>query len=170
MDSSIASAYRFSFKSVCLVNGLCSVITRLLSGGNSAYPLHIIDRLLIGGNAGVVIFPHVFVASSGGEYFQVSFNDKAGSDDTYFLIQRQFEDDDGGSFYVESHERTFCGRSRIRKAELGKDWLRLQITSRPPKLAQITFRADRNAYSRLKRVLRIMMPAGAQHLVIWRLT
>jgi hypothetical protein len=64
-------------------------------------------------------------------------------------------------FYVESHERTFCGHFRIRKAELGKDWLRLQIMSQPAKLVQIRFRADRNAHGRLKRVLRIMMPAGA---------
>ena len=107
------------------------------------------------------MLPHVSLASSGGEYFQVSFNDKADSDDAYFLIQRQFEDDDGGLFYVESHERAFCGHFRIRKAELGKDWLRLQIMSQPAKLVQIRFLADRNAYNRLKRVLRIMMPSGA---------
>jgi len=33
-------------------------------------------------------FPNVSVASSGGEYFQVSFADKEDSDDAYFLIQR----------------------------------------------------------------------------------
>jgi hypothetical protein len=32
--------------------------------------------------------------------------------------------------------------------------------SKPAKLVQIKFRADRNAHSRLKRALRIMMPAG----------
>ena len=107
------------------------------------------------------MLPHVSVASSGGEYFQVSFNDKAASDEAYFLIQRQFEDDDGGLFYVESHERIFRGHFRIRKAELGKDRLRLQIMPQPAKLVQIRFRADGIAYSRLKRVLRMMMPAGA---------
>ena len=106
------------------------------------------------------MLPNVSVASSGGEYFQVSFNDTAARDAASFLIQRQFEDDDGGLFYLESHERIFCGHFRIRKAELGKDWLRLQIMSKPAKLVQIKFRADRNAHSRLKRALRIMMPAG----------
>jgi hypothetical protein len=50
-------------------------------------------------------FPNVTVASSGGEYFQVSFADKEDSDDAYFLIQRQFESPDRGYVYTESHQR-----------------------------------------------------------------
>jgi hypothetical protein len=108
-----------------------------------------------------LILPYVSVASSGGEHYQVSFSDDLDSDDSYFLIQRQFETDDGGLFYVESHELTLCGQFRIRKAELGRDLLRLQIMSQQAKTVQIRFQADRTAYSRLKRVLTIMMPAGA---------
>jgi hypothetical protein len=61
------------------------------------------------------------VASSGGEYFQVSFAEDQYSDDAYFLIQRQFESYDGGFFYLESHERTLCGHFKISKARLGRN-------------------------------------------------
>ena len=51
---------------------------------------------------------HVSVGESGGEYFQVSFDSEAPSDDDfdlsgpdhpYLVVQRQFEDDDGGVCY-----------------------------------------------------------------------
>jgi hypothetical protein len=101
------------------------------------------------------------VASSGGEYFQVSFANKADSDDAYFLIQRQFETDDSGRLYIESHEQSLCGHFRIRRAELGRDLLRLQIQSQSAKTIQIRFQADGAAYQRLKQVLKIMIPGGA---------
>jgi hypothetical protein len=66
-------------------------------------------------------FSNVTVASSGGEYFQVSFADKEDSDDAYFLIQRQFESPDRGHVYIESHQRILCGHFKIRKAELRRD-------------------------------------------------
>jgi hypothetical protein len=49
------------------------------------------------------------MASSGGEYFQVSFEDDPDRDSAYFLIQRQFESYDGELFYLECDERTLCG-------------------------------------------------------------
>ncbi len=61
---------------------------------------------------------HVSVAESGGEYFQVLFADDEDSDDSYFLVQRQFESPDHGRVYVESLLRTLCGHFRIRRVEL----------------------------------------------------
>jgi hypothetical protein len=52
---------------------------------------------------------HVSVAESGGEYFQVSFANDEESDDSYFLLQRQFESPDHGRVYVESHLHTLSG-------------------------------------------------------------
>ena len=53
-------------------------------------------------------FPYVSAEGSG-DYFQVSFKSNADSEAAYFLIQRQFESDDGGLFYVESHDKRLCG-------------------------------------------------------------
>jgi hypothetical protein len=110
--------------------------------------------------------PNVSVASSGGEYFQVSFDEKKDSEDmedsqgAYFLIQRQFESPDGGRVYIESHERSLCGHFRIKKAELHREVFRLELMSRPACIIQIKFQADEKQFGRLKRVLRIMCSSG----------
>jgi hypothetical protein len=106
-------------------------------------------------------FSRVSVASSGGEYFQVSFAENEDSDDAYFLIQRQFESSDGGRVYIESHQRALCGHFRIRKAELRRDVFRLELIDRPAKTVQIRFQADEKQYGQLKRVLQTMIPSRA---------
>lgn len=110
-------------------------------------------------------FPCVSVSSSGGEYFQVRFGDDADSDEAYLLIQRQFEDDDGGYFYVESSQECLCGHFKIRQAELSRDVLRLEIMCRPVETVQIRFRADDAHYEQLKRILSIMIPADVFNVV-----
>jgi hypothetical protein len=105
-------------------------------------------------------FPCVSVASSGGEYFQVSFEDDPDSDGAYFTIQRQFESYDGGLFYIESHERTLCGHFRIRSAQLGRDMFRLELVCEPTETVQIRFQADSARYNQLRRFLKIMIPSG----------
>ena len=104
-------------------------------------------------------FLWVSVASSGDEYFQISFAETEDSDRAYFLIQRQFESFDGGLFYVESHEPKLCGHFNIKRAELRRDTLRLQVACEPTETVQIRFQASSGRYSELKRVLKIMMPA-----------
>jgi hypothetical protein len=60
--------------------------------------------------------PNVSVASSGDEYFEVSFDAGDDDDSPYFLMQRQLESPDGGVVYIESHEEALCGHFRVRKA------------------------------------------------------
>jgi len=105
-------------------------------------------------------FPCVSVASSGGEYFQVSFEDDPDRDSAYFIIQGQFESYDGGLFYLECHERTLCGHFKIRRAQLDRKMFRLELASEPAETVQITFQADSARYNQLRRVLKIMMPSG----------
>jgi len=106
-------------------------------------------------------FPNVSVASSGGEYFQVSFADKEDSDDAYFLIQRQFESPDRGHVYIESHQHRLCGHFKIRKAELHRDALRLELICKPVQTVQIWFKADGIRYDQLKTVLKTIIPSIA---------
>ena len=103
---------------------------------------------------------HVSVAESGGEYFQVSFVDDEEGDDSYFLVQRQFESPDHGRVYLESHLRTLSGHFRIRRAELERGLFRLDIMCQPPEAAQIRFQASEAQFNRLKEVLRIMLPSS----------
>jgi hypothetical protein len=104
-------------------------------------------------------FPRVSVASSGAEYFEVSFAENEDSDRAYFLIQRQFESYDGGLFYLESHETRLCGHFKIRRADLGRETLRLQVACDPAEAVQINFQANSARYNQLKRILKIMIPA-----------
>jgi hypothetical protein len=106
-------------------------------------------------------FPNVSVASSGGEYFQVSFADKEDSDDAYFLIQRQFESPDRGHIYIESHERMLCGHFKIRKTELRRNALRLELVCQPAQTVQLRFEADGVRYDQLKTLLKTMIPSIA---------
>jgi hypothetical protein len=109
--------------------------------------------------------PHVSVASSGGEYFEVLFTQEEGSyaqdedcDDAYFLIQRQFESPDGGRVYLESHHVALCGHFRIRNAVLRRGVLQLEVVCQPAESVRIRFQADLRSYERLKTVLRTIMP------------
>jgi hypothetical protein len=110
-------------------------------------------------------FPCVSVSSSGGEYFQVCFGDDGDSDEAYLLIQRQFEDYDGGYCYVESSLECLCGHFKIRSAELSRDVFRLEMMCRPVETVQIRFRADDAHYEQLKQILSIMIPAGVFNIV-----
>ncbi len=70
---------------------------------------------------------NVSVGESGDEYFQVSFDSEALSDDDFdpsaddkpsLLVQRQFEDDDGGVCYIETRDHeTYTGHFRLRLLE-----------------------------------------------------
>jgi hypothetical protein len=62
-------------------------------------------------------------ASENGDYYQVAFEntdpagdaaDVHGPDSPYLLIQRQFEDPDGGECYVETHEEGYIGHLPVR--------------------------------------------------------
>ena len=110
-------------------------------------------------------FPCVSVSSSGGEYSQVYFGDDEDSDEAYLLIQRQFEDYDGGYFYFESPQECLCGHFKIRWAELSRDVLRLEILCRPVETVQIRFHADDAHYKQLKRILSIMIQADVFNVV-----
>jgi hypothetical protein len=61
-------------------------------------------------------------ASENGDYYQVAFEntdpagdaaDVDGPDRPYLLIQRQFEDPDGGECYVETHEEGYIGHLSV---------------------------------------------------------
>src|SRR3954451_20898897 len=67
---------------------------------------------------------YVSAGESGGEYFAVSFDNENPSndefelsddEDPYLIVQRQFEDDDGGVCYIETHDHdTYSGHFRLR--------------------------------------------------------
>ena len=57
-------------------------------------------------------------ANENGDYYQVSFETKDAEDEPHVLIQRQFEDPDGGVCYVETHDVTYCGHAQVKSASI----------------------------------------------------
>jgi hypothetical protein len=91
---------------------------------------------------------HVSVGESGGEYFQVSFDSEAPSDDDdfdvsapahpYLFIQRQFEDDDEDVCYIETHDHdTYTGHFRLRLIEFTPTHLAFEMARRDHKHVEV---------------------------------
>jgi hypothetical protein len=115
----------------------------------------------------------VSVGESGGEYFQVSFDSKASSEDDdafdlsapahpYLLIQRQFEDDDGGVCYLETHDHdTYSGHFRLRLIEFTPTHLVFEIARRDHKHVEVTYKLDAKRFREVQRIVRIIFGVQA---------
>jgi len=109
---------------------------------------------------------HVSVGESGGEYFQVSFDSEAPEDDDldlsgpehpYLLVQRQFEDDDGGVCYIETHDHnTYVGHFRLRLIEFTPTRLAFEIDRMDHKHVEVTFDLDATRFSEVQRIVHIV--------------
>ena len=109
---------------------------------------------------------HVSVGESGGEYFQVSFaNEDPSHDDLdlsppdqpYLLVQRQFEDDDGGVCYIETLDHdTYTGHYRLRLIEFTLTRLAFEIARTDNKYVEVTYEMDAKRFAEVKRIVQIV--------------
>jgi hypothetical protein len=113
---------------------------------------------------------HVSVGESGDEYFQVSFDSEAPSDDDfdlsgpdhpYLIVQRQFEDDDGGVCYIETLDHdTYTGHFRLRLIDFTTTRLAFEITRAKDKYVEVTYDLDAKRFGGVQRIVHIIF--GAQ--------
>lgn len=109
---------------------------------------------------------HVSVGESGDEYFQVSFDSEApsdadfdlsGPDHPYLVVQRQFEDDDGGVCYVETHDHdTYTGHFRLRLIEFTPTRLAFEIARAKNKYVEVTYDLDAKRFGDVQRIVHIV--------------
>lgn len=109
---------------------------------------------------------HVSVGESGDEYFQVSFDGEPPSDDEFYLsgphhpyliIQRQFEDDDGGVCYIETNDHdAYTGHFRLRLVELTPTRLAFEIARAKDKHVEVTFDLDAKQFDAVQRIVHIV--------------
>lgn len=109
---------------------------------------------------------YVSVGESGDEYFQVSFDNEALSDDDfdlsgpdhpYLIVQRQFEDDDGGVCYIETHDHdTYTGHFRLRLIEFTPTRLAFEIARRDHRYVEVTYDLDAKRFGDVQRIVRIV--------------
>ena len=114
---------------------------------------------------------HVSVGESGDEYFSVSFDsevpgdddfDLSGPDHPYLVVQRQFEDDDGGVCYIETHDHdTYTGHFRLRLIEFTPTRLAFEIARKDHKYVEVTFDLNAKRFSEVKRIVHIIFGVRA---------
>jgi hypothetical protein len=109
---------------------------------------------------------NVSVGESGDEYFQISFDnedpsdddiDLSGPDHPYLVIQRQFEDDDGGVCYIETHDHdTYTGHFRLRLIEFTPTRLAFEIARTDHKYVEVTYDLDEKRLGEVQRIVHIV--------------
>jgi len=102
--------------------------------------------------------------SIAGDYYQVMFEEKVSNEEQdsmaskYLLIQRQFEFQDRGLIYVESHDQNYIGHFKVARARLDPKCLFLVLDRKNAAVVEITFETSPRNYAEIKRVMRIMIP------------
>ena len=109
---------------------------------------------------------HVSIGEAGDEYYEVSFDSEVPSDDDfdvsgpehpYLVVQRQFEDDDGGVCYVETHDHdTYTGHFRLRLIEFTPTRLAFEIARANDKYVEVTYDLDAQRFREVHRIVHIV--------------
>ena len=109
---------------------------------------------------------HVSIEESGGEFFQISFDSEARDEDDfdlsepdhpYLLVQRQFEDDDGGVCYIETDDHdTYAGHFRLRLIEVTPTRLAFEIARTANKFVEVTYDLDAKRFDEVRRIAHII--------------
>ncbi len=79
--------------------------------------------------------------SVSGDYYQAMFEVREGAselDSPYLLIQRQFEDPDGGRCYIETHDEKYTGHFRLRRIDFSPSRIVLEIDRPKDNLVEVT--------------------------------
>jgi hypothetical protein len=104
-------------------------------------------------------------ASENGDYYQVAFENRDPASDAadvhgpgspYLLIQRQFEDPDGGECYVETHDEGYIGHFRLRSIEFSQSRLCLEIARDRNNRIEVIFDMGQSEFEEVQRVIDII--------------
>ena len=108
---------------------------------------------------------YVTVGDFDDQYFQVSFDNEHPAADydpnapirPYLLLQRQFEDEDGGVCYLETHDPDRCaGHLRLRLVEFTPIRLAFEIERPQDRLVVVTFRLGARRFREVQRIVDII--------------
>ena len=109
---------------------------------------------------------NVSIGEAGEEYFEVSFDSEVPSDDDfdlsgpdhpYLIVQRQFEDDDGGVCYIETHDHdTYSGHFRLQLIRFTPTRFAFEIARKDHKHVEVTYDLDAKRFDEVQRIVRII--------------
>jgi len=77
----------------------------------------------------------------------------------YLVIQRQFEDLDGGRCYVETHDENYIGHFRIRRIDLSVSRILLEIDRPKANVVEASFAIASSDFKQVARVVGIISGA-----------
>lgn len=101
-------------------------------------------------------------ASEDGDYYQVLFAavpDSTDPESPYLIIQRQFEDPDGGRCYVETHDENYIGHFRVRRIDLAVSRILLEIDRPKANVVEVSFAITSSDFKQVARVVGIISGA-----------
>ena len=109
---------------------------------------------------------HVSVGEFADEYFAVEFDNEDPSDDDfalsgdeapYLILQRQFEDADGGVCYIETHDHgTYSGHFRLRLMRFTPTSFAFEIARKDHKYVEVTYDLDARRFEEVRRIVNII--------------
>lgn len=106
---------------------------------------------------------HVSTSDSG-DYFQALFEaveDASDHDSPYLLIQRQFEDPDGGQCYIETHDENYIGHFRVHRIEFSSSRIVIEIDRPRDNLVEVALAMTAHDFEQAARVVDIIAGAKA---------
>lgn len=109
---------------------------------------------------------YVSAEESGDEYFQISFDSEAPNDDDfdlsdldhpYLLVSRQFECEDGGRCYFETHDYdTYAGNFRLRLIEFTPTRFAFEIAREANKYVEVNYDLGAKQFRDVQRIVHII--------------
>jgi hypothetical protein len=78
-------------------------------------------------------------------------------EDPYLIVQRQFEDDDGGVCYIETHDHdTYSGHFRLRLLWFTPTRFAFEIARKDHKYVEVTYDLDAQRFDEVRRIVHII--------------
>lgn len=97
-------------------------------------------------------------ASAAGDYYGATFSedDTDDTDQPYLVNQRQFEDPEEDTCYIETHDRRYCGHFHVSRVEFSPERLLVEFDRPSDHSISVTFRIARSDFEEVSRVLKII--------------
>ena len=108
-------------------------------------------------------------ASSHGDYYQVMFaeHDNDDLEGAYLIIQRQFEDAEDETCYIETHDPECRGHFLVRLVDFKPGRLSIEIVRASENLINVTFDMTRSEFRRVSQVLKIISGEVESEPELW---
>jgi hypothetical protein len=100
-----------------------------------------------------------FISTSvDGDYYEAMFAEEDTDDPNvpYLIIQRQFEEPEDGTCYIETHDRKYNGHFLVRRVEFTPRSLFVEFNRPSDNLISVTFQMAPPEFAKASRVMKVI--------------